>query len=170
MEAIVGNPRPVPRAILIVVTGPNFQRSLDLPRIFHFSAGLAASGPVRWGEPIPESGAGVYVLAVTENAEGTDCQMNRPSLPPEEAARWLDGQPIIYIGTTRRSIRRRLAEFWRHEYGKQAPHRGGEAVKLLAGPIWVYWAATRDPREAERQMIEAFRVAVGDLPFANRRR
>ncbi|PYP91665.1 MAG: hypothetical protein DMG65_07200 [Candidatus Angelobacter sp. Gp1-AA117] len=81
----------------------------------------------------------------------------------------MPNQPIIYIGqTTKRTLTKRLGEFYRHIYGAKSPHSGGEAVKLLHCDLWVYWSPSPDPRDSELLMLCAFRKRVGKLPFANR--
>lgn len=58
----------------------------------------------------------------------------------------------------------------RHRYGSRAPHRGGQAVKLLMCQRWVYWAAAEKPHYAEGSMIEGLKARVNDRrPYANRR-
>jgi hypothetical protein len=75
------------------------------------------------------------------------------SLPPAERQRWNVARPVIYIGRSRRPLARRSAEF-RRQYGKNAPHRGGQAVKPLSCDLWVYWSAASDPSKAEADMLE----------------
>lgn len=128
------------------------------------SAGLSASTPLPWGSEIGELGPGVYVIAVELRV------LDVTYLPPDELAHWNRGQVVIYVGRTGRALGRRLSEFYKHRHGDKAPHRGGQAVKLLRCPLWVHCAATPDHRSAEHRMIEAFRTRVGRRPFANRRR
>ena len=134
------------------------------------AAGLAPQGLVGWGTPIDVPRPGVYVVALVEDSAEHARFVNVDSLSATERKRWNAGQPIIYIGRATRSIRGRLAQFYRHKYGEKAPHRGGQAVIPLECKRWVYWATTDSPIKAERQMIDAFRAKVGALPYANRRR
>jgi hypothetical protein len=135
------------------------------------AAGLTPQGPKVWLEPVDEHRPGVYVIAlVAGTAETTPATVDMASLPLAERNRWIVDQPVIYIGRATRSIRVRLAQFYRHTYGKKAPHRGGQAVLLLKCALWVYWAVTDSPIKAERAMIDAFCKRVGRLPYANRRR
>ena len=80
----------------------------------------------------------------------------------------LDGQVVLYVGRTRRSLRRRISEFYKHKYGDRRPHRGGQEVIPFAAELYVYWAATEEPALAENLMIERFRHLVGRIPYANR--
>jgi hypothetical protein len=91
-------------------------------------------------------------------------------LPIEIAARWISSQPVIYIGRTRRPLSRRINEFYRHIHGNRSPHRGGQDVKLLECPRWVYWSPVDAADIAEHKMIETFIEKVGSFPFANRMR
>jgi hypothetical protein len=135
------------------------------------AAGLVPRGPQAWNTPIEQHGPGVYVIALVQGAaEAASAAVDVAALPAAEQARWIVGQPVIYIGRATRSIRGRLAQFYRHTYGKSTPHRGGQAVLLLQCPRWVYWAATDSPIKAERAMTAEFRKRVGRLPFGNPRR
>jgi len=100
---------------------------------------------VLWGQELPETRAGVYVV-VADNGN----------------------HEIVYIGRTRRSLRKRLREFCRHRYGDKSPHRGGQEVLLHKCPLLVYWAPTADYAAAENSMIEYFKARTGGLPYANR--
>jgi hypothetical protein len=134
------------------------------------TAGLIPQKPVKWLEPIEVPRPGVYVVGLTANANDPAPDIELACVPEAERVRWLVHQPVIYIGRATRSLRGRLAQFYRHQYGKSAPHRGGQAVIPLACERWVYWATTDSPIKAERQMIDAFRAQVGKLPYGNRRR
>lgn len=127
-------------------------------------------GPVVWKTPVVEPRPGVYVIALTEDASEEAVDVEVLPLPLADGKRWIAGQPVIYIGRATRSLHVRLGQFYRHKYGKKAPHRGGQAVIPLKCPLWVHWATTDDPIGAEAAMIEAFRQRVGKLPYANRRR
>lgn len=134
------------------------------------AAGLAPRGPVAWSTLPAETASGVYVISLLVDAEGHGNLPHAEYLSETERQRWLAGQPIVYIGRTRRPLDRRIREFYRHQHGKTAPHRGGQAVKLLTCDLWVFWCPTDEPTRAEHEMIEAFRSHTGRLPFANRRR
>jgi hypothetical protein len=122
---------------------------------------------------------GVYVVALCARADWRRGRRAVPFLSPEEALRWHPGQPIVYIGTTRRRLAVRLRDFYRHRYGGRSPHRGGQAVLLLrdAGwPLRVWWAQVPADRagHVEAQLLARFArevsTAVHRLPYANRRR
>ena len=132
------------------------------------AASLKPHGPVRWLEMVAESSPGVYVVAVVAEHDAGCEGLNVNYLPSEALGRWIAGQPVVYIGRTRRAISRRLQEFFYHKHGNRGPHRGGQDVKFLLCPLWVFWCPTPDPAQAENRMIEAFKKRVGQLPFANR--
>ncbi|KAB2876008.1 MAG: hypothetical protein F9K43_01815 [Bauldia sp.] len=132
-------------------------------------AGLAPAGPVRWGEPVPESAPGVYVVAIVADPD-TRAVPGRITVPNAVLDKWLWGQPVVYVGRTGRPLAKRLADFYRHRHGDKSPHRGGQDVLLLDCDRWVFWAPADDPAAAERTMLDAFAARAGELPFANRRR
>jgi hypothetical protein len=109
------------------------------------AAGLPPCGPVCWCEPVLERGPGIYVIVAKPGR-------------------------VIYIGRASRSVAKRLGQFYRHNYGAHAPHRGGQESLLLLGPKEVYWAPTTDFEKAEAQLIAAFVKQEGQLPFGNKRR
>jgi len=143
--------------------------SMTVSELFK-EADLSPCGPVPWRIPLSVSGCGVYVVAFVRNPRLGCGRRKVEYLPPDEQKLWLQKQPIVYIGQTKRPLAVRIREFYRHKYGEKRPHRGGQAVKLLRCALWIYWAQTNNPRSAERMMINAFVERVGGLPFANRRR
>ena len=143
--------------------------SLSVTELFKI-AKLRVCGPVPWGKKVPENKPGVYVIAVVSRPR-SHCGSRKISyLPADIAVRWIARQPVIYIGRTTSSLSRRVGQFYRQEYGKKSPHRGGQAVRLLKCDLWVYWSPSDNPFVAEDKMIERFREKVGSLPFANRMR
>ena len=141
------------------------------------TANLSPSIPVPWGTDVTEPRAGVYVVARVGDPEGGCKACALPfsdPLPPNlvfdleyERWRWLPNEPIVYIGKTDRSIRKRVREFHRHQCGDTSPHAGGQVVKLLQCDLWVYWAPANSPYATERTLIRAFRQEAGHVPFAN---
>jgi hypothetical protein len=136
---------------------------LSVPNLFR-SASLNMRGPVPWGTPIDETSAGIYVIALVDPTA-----LFPENLSEAELARWNAGEKIIYIGRATK-LRKRMAQFYRHKYGRSSPHRGGQDIKLLEASIQVFWACASDCAEAERAMIDKFFAEVGALPFANRMR
>lgn len=129
------------------------------------AAKLQPKGPVRWNQAIAETRCGVYVIAVSRTARE---EIDISYLPPEIAARWLPSESVVYIGRTKRALSRRIREFYKHSYNAPRPHRGGQDIKLLRSPLWVYWAQTDNPSFAEDRMIEYFKGKAGYFPFGNR--
>src|SRR5262245_7103585 len=123
------------------------------------AAGLSPHGPVSWKERVPESAPGVYIISLTGSPDtaASDLEFDKLGLPgySMEQSRWVPNQPVIYIGRTKRSLRQRLNEFYKHRYGERRPHRGGQIVTLLTCPIWVFWAPTNECESAEDVMIKA---------------
>lgn len=149
------------------------------------SAGLTPSGPVNWGEPVPETRPGVYVVALTPDAKSIagaspDCPIDpaavvellhsRPELKfegarPTEAeladrlnALWLGDEVIVYIGLAGTSVQARVNAYYRTPLGARSPHAGGWPLKTLSvmPALWVYYSASPDPAAAEQQMLDAF--------------
>jgi len=125
-------------------------------------AGIVPNGVTSWGEPIPESGPGVYVVTIADPA-----MVKFDSRFEAERHRWLPDQSIVYIGRASQ-LRRRLRQFYRHEYGRRSPHHGGQAILLLKCELLIHWAAVADYGAAEHRLIEAFESDVQRKPFGNR--
>ena len=112
----------------------SLRRPLTVAELFQ-TAGLSPRGPVPWGTDVPESNAGVYVVARVGDpkADCTPCALRFiDPLPPGidldleyERQRWLPSESIIYIGKTDRPIRKRVSEFHTHRCGDKSPHAGG---------------------------------------------
>lgn len=137
---------------------------------------LSPDGPLRWGNSnIDECGKGVYVVARVEDptvgCKACDLKFTDPHPPVNdrkyELRRWFRNEPVLYIGQTTRSLRKRIKQFYDQEVGKKGPHAGGQVVKLLDFDLWVYWSATPDPVNVEKKMISVFKKQVGKPPFAN---
>jgi hypothetical protein len=67
----------------------------DLQRGWSFTLWAGQLGNI----PIPERSGGVYLIELMQPNRG-------------------DGQSIIYVGRTKRSLRRRMREFYKQRYGE----------------------------------------------------
>ena len=155
------------------------------------AAGLSPDGGATWGTRIPEIGPGVYVVALTADAEANvpvleTCPISeaavefllqaRPELsldgerPDAHAlsARvsgfWLPDEVILYIGLAGTSLRKRVGQYYRTPLGARKPHAGGWFLKLLSalGRLTVHFARCDDPQTAESHIIGAFCAGVSD--------
>ena len=135
---------------------------------------LRASGPVLFGEPIPETRRGVYVVSHNSDPQlGAPPGGYRPSFALDDVQNWLDFVPsllldgvrptvedlcarlrqfwlpsesVLYIGQTDSGLRKRIRQYYRTPLGLPKPHAGGYWLKTLAdyGCAFVFWAATPD--------------------------
>jgi transcription elongation factor GreA len=141
-----------------------------------------ADGPVTWGAPIRESGAGVYLIELPdppvsapieltrvgkwlERVTGLQLDGRRPSsraLSARLAAYWIPGQPVLYVGSTAGSIAGRVAALQRHVLGDRRPHAGGQWLKTLDAErrFRIWWARTDAPEEYEDALLAAFGEGV----------
>jgi hypothetical protein len=85
-------------------------------------------------------------------------------------ANWVDGAPVVYIGKAD-NLRRRLREYMRFGAGAPIGHWGGRLIWQLADSttLLIAWCETpgRVPKEAEADLLTAFRSVWGKPPFAN---
>jgi hypothetical protein len=155
------------------------------------AAGLIRAGVVPWGRTVPEPGPGVYVVALTQQADSrrgclSKCPLSRKALEewlevrPElrldrrrpTAARladriasfWLPDEVIVYIGLAGSSLQSRVRQYYETPLGARRPHAGGHFLKTLANidDLYVHWAPAADPREAEDVMLGEFCRAVSE--------
>ena len=134
--------------------------------------GLEPSGPVLFGEPVPEQQPGVYIVAHTGDPRAAAPEAGyEPEFAVAEIRTWLDtvpsmmlegvhptpddvcahlrefwlpDEPVLYIGQTGSGLRKRLRQYYRTPLGMAKPHAGGYWLKTLTdyGCTFVFWAAT----------------------------
>ena len=133
--------------------------------------GLKTSGPVLFGEPVPEQQAGVYVVAHAGDPRAAAPEAGyEPEFAVAEIRTWLDTVPsmmlegvhptpddvcahlrefwlpdesVLYIGQTGRALRKRLRQYYHTPLGMPKPHAGGYWLKTLSDlhRKFVFWAA-----------------------------
>jgi hypothetical protein len=153
---------------------------------------LNPSGCVRWGERVPETKTGVYVVALTRSAEQVDCTLeecplgesalddliaacpdlridggepDRKKLAERLSAYWLADECVLYIGLAGQPLRARVRQYYNTPLGAAKPHKGGWWLKTLSvlPKLWVHFAATDAYEEAETDMLRAFAAGVSDV-------
>jgi hypothetical protein len=104
------------------------------------AAGLNPESIVSWGEPLTVEASGAYVVATVSDpgspsGSGSPCPISPAALTDWLRARpelkldgrrptidalaerlssfWLPDEPVLYIGLTTRSVRKRLAEYYK---------------------------------------------------------
>ena len=98
-----------------------------------------------------------------------------PTVPREElVANWVEGANVLNIGKAKHGqLRKRLAAYCSFGEGGKGRHYGGRLIWQLqdSADLLVAWRVISDlnvdPRQVEQSMINAFRVAYGNRPFAN---
>jgi transcription elongation factor GreA len=168
------------------------------------SVGLLVDGPGQWGRQIAASGPGIFAVELAAPLPTAPIELTRvgkwlervPDLrldgarPTSKAlaarlgAFWLPSQTVLYVGSSERSIARRLAAMASTELGDRRPYSAGHWLLTLRGVdgLRIWWAPTDATEEYEDAVLEAFaagvsaadRAALPDrevvLPFANLRR
>jgi transcription elongation factor GreA len=161
-----------------ILNGRDLLRDNDLP----------VEGPILWGRPVPGSGPGVFIVelpapqpkvAIDPTAirewlgRAPDLRLDgeRPSvaqLQSRLASFWLPDQPIIFIGSSQKSVGARLAGMYKTPLGERRPQPAGYWLKTLhdLGKARIWWAPASDPELYEDVLLEAFMKTTGSLPFA----
>src|SRR5579864_467145 len=104
--------------------------AVSVAKLFEF-AGLHPCGPVEWKQKnVDENRPGIYVVALVAEAHELCENVDVEYLDVAIAKRWLKSQPVVYIGRTKRSLKLRIGEFYRHLWGNKRPHRGGQDILL----------------------------------------
>jgi transcription elongation factor GreA len=144
------------------------------------SIGLLADGPVRWGQPVPARGPGIYVVELGAPLPTAPLELTlvgkwlerlpelrldgtRPTsraLSARLASLWWPDARILYAGATDRSIGGRAAGLVAHVPGDRQPHSDGQWLHLLRGferlGPRVWWALTDAPEEYLDALLDAF--------------
>jgi hypothetical protein len=139
---------------------------------------LMPEGPVRWGDPIPSTAPGVYVVSLPElqqaapiddvalrkwiarvptmRLDGTVPTVAR--LRARLASFWLPTERIVYIGLAGTSLAKRVGQYYRTPLGDRAPHAGGHWIKTLSvlADAQIHWAKADDPHAAEAELLATF--------------
>jgi transcription elongation factor GreA len=145
------------------------------------SVGLLADGPVRWGQPVPAHGPGVYLVELAaplpgapldlalvgkwlERVPGLQLDGSRPSsraLLARLASLWLPDASVVYAGATSGSIGGRTAALLHHVLGEPRPHADGQWLHALRdlGSTRLWWASTDAPEEYLDAVLDAFAEA-----------
>jgi hypothetical protein len=159
------------------------------------SVSLVPSGCVPWGEPVPETRAGVYVVSTTSSATKVDqthasypvdmtalerllaicpsltLDAVRPTasqLAERLSAYWITGESVLYIGLAGQPLKSRVGQYYRTSLGAAKPHKGGWWLKTLAicDQLSVHFAVTADFKNAEEEMMRAFARGVSPSSLA----
>jgi transcription elongation factor GreA len=146
------------------------------------TVGLLADGPVRWGQPVPARGPGLYLLELPapqpapeldlalvgkwlDRVPGLRLDGERPGsrhLMARLASLWLPDATVLFAGATAASIGGRAAALAHHVLGDPRPHADGQwvhALKNLA-TTRMWWASTDAPEEYLDAVLEAFAAAA----------
>ena len=113
---------------------------------------------------------GYLTMGTGGRFKGNDANVSIAKLEDE----WVQGALIVYVGQTKRNLRKRIRTMIRFGLGFPTAHRGGRLMWQLDGAerLQVCWKVIRDqqPRRVERALIKAFRAShAGKRPFANLR-
>ena len=126
--------------------------------------------------PDVQSDSGIYCVVsaepkptFTEESLGGWFKGRNPSVEIDLLeAKWVDGEPILYIGKAN-SLRKRIDQFARFGRGEPIGHWGGRYLWQLADPdsLPITWKIVPDPGNAEADFVSDFVERHGVLPFAN---
>lgn len=153
------------------------------------AAELEPHGVVRWRTPVPESSAGVYVVALTGDPTAVTATLPGAPLDSAELDRlldlrpqlkldgneptvhglskrlesfWLSDETVLYVGRAGQPLRKRVRQYYRTPLGAKRPHAGGWWLKTLTvlDRLFVHFAVTTEYKTAERTMLNSFAGAV----------
>lgn len=170
---------------------------------------LDVHGPVRWKAPLNCDSPGVYVVALSTDPNKRVCidkppfsntlidswinrvpnmriKKHKPDILCLTAIMnrfWLPKETILYIGSTTRTLGKRVDEFYKHILGDGSPHSGGHWLKTLSNidDLFVYWCGVQNtPGSKENEMLNLFHSTAAKyikvfhqyqiiMPFANLR-
>lgn len=150
--------------------------------------GLLADGPALWGKPVRHGGPGVFVVELQAPSPGAPLDLaaigkwlervpdlrldgERPTskdLQHRLNTFWLPSQPVLFVGSTERSVATRVAGMAATLPGERKPSSFGLWLHFLRNPgdVRVWWAATGAPEEYEDALFDAFASGVPDAERA----
>ncbi len=173
-------------------------------------AGVQLVGRVNWGQQIKDDRPGIYIVAVTSQPDEKKnlygkvppidipiiqkwindvptlkldgVRPNSKELQQRLCRFWLPDEPILYIGKTGTSVKKRVSDYYNTPLGNKRPHAGGHWIKTLAelNKLSVYWGSCNDSENTEHNMLKCFVDNVSSMtkkiifdpcrpfPFANR--
>src|SRR4029079_6852285 len=153
--------------------------------------GLLADGPVRWGQPVPGRGPGIYIVELGAPLPSAPLELalvgkwlerladlrmagkrrTSRALEARLASLWWPDARVLYAGATERSIGGRVAALVAHVPAARQPHADGQWLHLLRGldriGVRVWWATTDAPEEYLDAVFDAFaadRAAAAGRP------
>jgi hypothetical protein len=143
-----------------------------------------ATGPTLAAAPLdPLALARLLDIRSGLRLDGAAYQPSVAELVERLEAFWLPDEVVLYLGLAGQPLRQRVRQYYRTPLGARRPHAGGWWLKTLTvlGDLFVYWAATPQYAQAEKDMLAAFsngvsktaRAGLHDgervMPFANLR-
>jgi hypothetical protein len=151
-------------------------------------------GVVNWGNQIPETEAGIYIISTSEDPLQNSGILERPLFITEVINSWqahsqnmrLNGHPtvdteriiaelashwhphenILYIGKAM-NLRQRVSYYYNHIVGHNSPHRGGFWLKTLLNfhNFFVYYGTHNNPLVLEAAMLKYFVERNAEQPW-----
>lgn len=150
--------------------------------------GLKHAGVVGWGERVPTTASGVYIVCTTGDAEALSPVNPEADLCDAVLARWLEVRPelrvngvrpsvedlarqlqkcwlpdevILYVGRAT-ALSTRVRQYYSTALGARRPHAGGHFIKTLSNlkQLYVHFAASNSEGADERKMLQHFVAAV----------
>jgi hypothetical protein len=123
------------------------------------AAGLKVDGSVPWGATVPSRTSGVYIVALSADADVNEGLIAQAPIDLVRVQRWLEAVPhltlddccavsaehlahrlkdfwfpdecVLYIGTIRQPLCKRVKAYYDTKLGKRGPHAGGHWIKAL---------------------------------------
>lgn len=79
-------------------------------------------------------------------------------------------EDLIYVGKTKRTLRKRIKELIRYGKGLSSNHRGGRLIWRLPN-VWnarIFYKRSNFPRELEKSLLKEFKQTHGKYPYGNK--
>jgi transcription elongation factor GreA len=150
------------------------------------AVGLLADGPVRWGQPAPARGPGVYLVELGRPLPVAPIELTRvgkwleqvpglrmdgahptsKALVARLASFWLPDAVLLYAGASSISVGPRIGSLSHHVLGERKPHPDGHWLQTLRGlaDLRIWWSRTEAPEEALDAIFDAFAAQQSTLP------
>lgn len=157
--------------------GWNQKPTIDGPGVYAVSIARdpAGHGRLLRHAPIDEAQVECWLAVAKERGRPFAKDLSLTEFVAQLQRCWIPTESVLYIGMTRRTLKDRIEELFRHKIGRRSPHAGGQRIKTLLNmkALFVHMSRTDNPEAKEIELLSAFHSAVRDArgvvrrPFVN---
>ena len=115
-------------------------------------------------------GSGESLPTFLKKGTGGFFKRRDPNVSRDELERnWVENTIVLYIGQTKRELKKRLKELNSFGSGNPVAHYGGRLLWQISDSerFSICWKCCEEPKGLEASLLRQFETVYGKLPFAN---